>query len=128
MKVHHIGYAVKNMSQAKEKFLQLGYQEEQAAMCDEIRNVEILFLKNGELRVELIAPLEGKTPVDTILKKNGSIPYHICYVTEDLDKELNCLEREWRVVEQPMPAPALFHKRVAFLYNKEVGLIELLEE
>lgn len=134
MKVHHIGYAVKDICNAKKKFERLGFREEQSTVIDSLRNIEILFMVNEQERVELIAALEkvgggGKTPVDTVLKKNGPCPYHICYITEKIDEEINYMRKEgYLIIEQPKPAPALSNRRVAFLYHKDIGLIELMEE
>lgn len=128
MKVHHIGYAVKSIESAKEKFLELGYMEEGETIQDTIRNVSILFLTNGSNRVELVAPLQGNTPIDMVLKKNGPYPYHICYIAEHYEQEIAKLSSGWMLIEPLKEAPALNGKRVAFWFHKDIGLLEIMEE
>ena len=43
LKIHHIGYLVKKMEQAKKTFESLGYQVEQDTVYDHIRKVDICF-------------------------------------------------------------------------------------
>ena len=45
MKIHHIGYLVKNLSEARDTFIQLGYKMISDIIYDKMRKVEICFLK-----------------------------------------------------------------------------------
>lgn len=47
MKVHHIGYAVKNLEKAIDDFSSLGYRLVSDIVDDAIRNVRICFMENG---------------------------------------------------------------------------------
>lgn len=128
MKIHHIGYAVKNISESIYFFELLGFKKEKDIIEDYSRNVKILFLKNQEYRIELIEPLEENSPVDKILNKNGNIPYHICYETNNLDKDISVLtDKGFILIDTPKKAEAISNKNVCFLYNKNIGLLELLE-
>jgi len=129
MKVHHIGYAVINMVDALEQFKKLGF-EEGAIIYDESRNINICFIKNGENCVELIEIYDKnkKAPIDFVLKKNGSFPYHICYETEDIYKKIDEMKSDgWCLVDDVAPAIAIKNKKVAFLFNSKIGLVELLQ-
>lgn len=128
MKVHHIGYAVSDFNPAKDIFESLGYSIG-ACTRDEARNVMIAFAQNGNELIEIIAPLSAGSPVDSVLTKNGPTPYHICYVVNNLAGMVNDLRKKgWVMVSKPSPAPALDGHHVCFLYNKQIGLIELMEE
>jgi len=67
--------------------------------------------------------------VNRTLAAVGVSPYHICYTVADIELTVKELRRQQKfvLVAKPVPACALENKRVAFLYKKEVGLIELLE-
>lgn len=72
MKIHHIGYAVKSIEKSRKDFQALGYREEGNLVFDQKRNVAILFLTNGSVRVELVEagnPAEP-SPVDNWLKNS----------------------------------------------------------
>lgn len=127
MKVHHTGYAVKNIEKARESFQALGYRFGKRTE-DAARNVWVMFGENGDSRIELISPLSPGSPVDDILRKNGCMPYHICYETADLEKEAERLQRAgFRMIREPEPACALQGRRVAFFMSLSAGLIELVE-
>ena len=131
MNIHHIGYAVHNIDHAIKSFLSLGYSIGNKTI-DTNRKVIIVFVKNGNVKVELIAPLELGSPVEGVLEKNGPTPYHICYKVLNIDDAIKDLMKEgWIVLIKPAVAPAITENereaKVAFLYNKNVGLIELLE-
>ena len=129
MKVHHIGYAVSNISESLDVFLKLDYEIVQHAVKDEKRHVEIAFVRNDQFLVELISPLDSKSPIINYLNKIGNTPYHICYEVEDIDEKLNDLKKsKFRVVEKPSKAIAINNQRVAFMYNPKYGLLELLEK
>lgn len=127
MKVHHIGYAVKNIEDSVEYFKILGYEQVSSVVEDSIRNVKIVFLQNGTEKIELVAPDGENTPIDSTLKKSGSTPYHICYEVENIDETIVSLGKKWVLVRKPDVAPAINNQRVAFLLNNKIGLIELVE-
>lgn len=127
MKVHHTGYAVKNIEAARETFEALGYQFG-GRTEDVLRNVSIMFGENEGNRIELISPISAGSPVDDILRKNGCVPYHICYEAEDLEREAERLqEMGFYMIRKPEPACALQGRRVIFFMSLSVGLIELVE-
>lgn len=127
MKVHHIGYAVKRLDKAAELFEGLGYAAGEITE-DEARRVKILFMKNEHACVELVAPNGEPNSVDGVLNKNGPTPYHICYEVADMEEAVGKLkENGWMVVREAEAAPAIGGASVVFLYNRHIGMIELVE-
>lgn len=133
MKIHHIGYAVKDLKVAAVVFEQLGFTPGEIVR-DSGRNIRICFMSNSEQAppegcVELIAPDGPSNPVDGILKKAGPGPYHICYETSDMNTAISMLtkNRLFTLIQPPASAPAINGSLVAFLWNRTVGLIELVE-
>lgn len=128
LKIHHIGYLVKKMDAAISAFQHLGYTIHQDIVYDGIRKVHICFMEKDGYLVELVSPADSESVVAGLLKKYKNSPYHICYETQDLDKELTLLTAEgYTAIDTPMPAPALESRRVVFLMNPFLGMIELLE-
>ena len=98
-KLHHYGFATKSIKKSLIQFSKLGY-------------VPITL-----------------GPVSGILKKNGPTLYHICYEVYDLEKELKDLvAKRFVVLMKPTPAIAFNNRHISFLYNAQVGLIELLQK
>ncbi|WP_166789540.1 VOC family protein [Cryobacterium sp. TMS1-20-1] len=127
MKIHHVGYAVRDIASAGEKFRTLGF-EIGTTITDDIRKVAIAFARNGNYVVELIAPVDSNSPVDGILSKMGPTPYHLCFEVDDMNASLATFRKQGYVVASPpSPAPAINDSVVAFLYHSEIGLVELVE-
>ena len=127
--IHHVGYLVKNIEKSKTIFIELGYSVEQETIYDSWRDVDICFLIKDSYRIELVAPRSSASVVGSLRKRIGNSPYHICYEVEDLNKaiaEFSVLK--FVIWEDPHEAPAFGGKKVAFLINGQVGMIELLEK
>ena len=130
MKAHHIGYLVDDIHSAIDQFFQMGYTaQKEGVVRDKGRGILICFMENGTFLVELISPASDKSTVSGMLKKKGPGPYHVCYLSKNLDDDIKTLSQEgFLPITSPDPAPALQNRRVAFLFNKNVGIVELLEE
>ncbi len=128
MKIHHVGYLAKNLEKSQKRFLDLGYEVEREVKYDPIRRINISFLKNGDYRVELIQPMDSESPMYPLLKRFKNTPYHFCYETKDLDKAVSELSSNgYTVIQEPDIAPCIDDKRVVFLNNISMGIIELVE-
>lgn len=130
MKLHHIGYAVSSVFEASENMNKLGFNVVPGSLFDDKRrNVQLLFVSNGLCLVELIAPLDHKknSPVDVFLSKKMPGPYHFCYEVEDIEQAIyNLTKAGYSVIESVSTAEA-FESNVAFLFNRSIGIVELLE-
>ena len=128
MRIDHIGYAVKNIEKAKKSMEVLGFRFEDQ-VTDTDRNIYIAFGELDGYRVELVAPITTGSPVDVLLVKNGPTPYHICYKSNEIEADIERLQKNRYKVTIPLtPAVAFGGKRVVFLYSLSVGLIEIVEE
>ena len=128
MNIHHIGYAVKSIEKSKHEFLNMGYREEGSITHDDIREIDILFLVNGEYRIELVEPSSENAPIYNTLKKMGNTPYHICYCCENIEEQVEILEQQgYLTTSEILPAVAISGRKVCFLYKRNVGVIELVE-
>jgi methylmalonyl-CoA/ethylmalonyl-CoA epimerase len=128
MKIHHVGYLAKNISKTEKKFFELGYTVESPTAYDNIRQINIEFLVNGDYRVELIQPMSEESPMYPLLKRYKNSPYHFCYEVDDLDRAVADLSgKGYTVIQEPEIAPCIEGKRVAFLNNISMGIIELVE-
>ena len=126
---HHTGVATKDIEITSAFYKNIGYSQSQIVI-DEIQNVRICFLskKNSPL-VELVEPINDRSPVNEILKKNGNIPYHFCYEVDGMTEAILEMKKSGFIkIINPVPAKAFNNRLICFLYNKDVGLIELLEK
>lgn len=127
MKIHHIGYAVKDIYKAYESFKQLGYLKETDIIRDDKRKIYIQFLVKDGYKIELVSPAEKGSAVEKLLKR-GNTPYHICYEVLNMDMEIEEFEKNgYTLVENPETAPAIENRKVVFMFSIDMGLIELVE-
>lgn len=128
LNVHHIGYLVKKINEAAQQFQRLGYSMCRPVTYDDIRKINICFLEKNGYILELISPATDDSIVAGLMKRYKNSPYHICYETSDIDAALAQLTaQDYTAIDTPTPAPALDGRRVVFLTNPYLGMIELLE-
>lgn len=125
---HHIGIACRDIAKTQAFYLQMGYTAS-PIVEDPAQHVRISFLeKDGAPRLELLEPLDEQNPVSRTLATVGVTPYHICYEVQDIEAAIAELRgQRFLLVNGPVPACAMDNKRIAFLYQKNTGLIELVE-
>lgn len=129
MKIHHIGYLVKKMEKAKLLFIEMGFKVEQEMIYDDYREIDICFLNKEGYRIELVSPRNADSVVYGLRKKIGNSPYHICYEVDNLEESIKVLGKlRFVVCQEPHAAKALGNRKVAFLINSQMGMIELLEK
>ena len=97
---------------------------------DSIQHVRVCFLeKEGSPRLELLEPLDEQSPVARTLATAGVSPYHICYEVTDIAAAIETMRgQRFLLVNGPVPACAMDNKRIAFMFQKNTGLIELVEK
>ena len=127
-KFHHIGVAVKSIADTAAVYEAGGYKKSSVTF-DPIQNVNICWLqKEGMPMVELLEPVDETSPVNKTLEKMGVTPYHTCYIVDNLEDAAAQLRKQrYAMVSKPAEAVAIQGSRVAFFFNKNVGLIELVE-
>lgn len=129
MKIDHIGYAVKRIDRARSSFETIGFLFG-PEVDDTDRNVKIAFGEKDGYRIELVCPLDRKqeSPVDKYLSNMIGTPYHICYISDDFDYEIERLKKQgYKVIIEPQSAVAFGGKRVVFVMNLGFGLMEIVE-
>ncbi len=130
LKIHPFGVAVASISATKSAFEKAGYVLGET-IFDPLQDVKICFAeKPEEIPLELLEPASAASPITGTLQKSGGEPQicHVCYAVSDLENAILSLRKSaWILVKKPLPAVALGNAKVAFLYSKDAGLIELLE-
>ena len=128
MLFHHIGVATKDIDATAAVYERGGYKRS-VSILDPIQDVNICWLrKKGAPTIELISPVDEKSPVNKIIEKNGVSAYHCCYIVDNIeDSIVELRKQQYVIISKPVAAVAFKGSRVCFLFNKNVGLIELVE-
>lgn len=125
---HHIGIACHSIERTCPFYVAQGYTAA-PVVDDPVQLVRVCFLdKASAPRLELLEPLDDRSPVARTLSTAGVTPYHLCYEVADIEAAIVMLRHQrFLLVSGPVEAPAIDSRRVAFLFKKDTGLIELVE-
>lgn len=76
----------------------------------------------------MVASHSKDSVIANLQKRVGNSPYHICYEVDDILDAIDFFQDKNFVLFQELhEAVALGKRRVTFLYNRQIGMIELLE-
>ena len=88
--------------------------------------VNVQFFSFGNVRIELVQPLDESSSLFRMLKKNPGF-YHIGVFTDDIDAEIARLEDSGYKSVNKFISPAFGGRYCAFMFNTQMQLIELIE-
>lgn len=129
--LHHIGFVVASIAPAMEGFLRsLNASWDQNVFEDPAQKVRVAFLatRASEPQIELVEPLNDRSPVHKFLLEKGGGLHHFCYETNNLEAELKSFRsRQAILASPPVPAVAFDGRRIAWVLTREKLLVELLE-
>ena len=127
-RLHHIGFVVPTLDAGHSMFRALGFTVDTPEYNDPVQKVTVQFIRPGsEVLIELIAPVDEKSPVSRFLTQRGAGLHHLCYEVPDIDSASEYLRHEGSVVTcAPVGAVAFSGRRIAFHYWQR-QIVELLE-
>ena len=114
------------MPKAREKYLKEGYGVLNE-VHDEIFLADLCLLKKQDECIELVCTQNEKSTVYNICQNNEEKVYHKCYEVENIEESVCNLRNNGYIKISEIVPSKLLNGQVCFLYNKEEGLIELLE-
>jgi methylmalonyl-CoA/ethylmalonyl-CoA epimerase len=129
-KLDHIGIAVKDLDQAMKLYQEAFGIEPSIVYESSYTKAKIAFFPIGEVRVELIQPVNPDSVVGKFLEKKGEGIHHISYRVKDVDRSLAELERKGIQLIDKKSRQVRENERVAFLHPKSTNgvLVELIQE
>lgn len=121
--IDHIGIAVRDIQASIAEYSRnlLLEVEHRESLVD--RNVELVFLKLPNTRLELISPIESKSDdsLQAFLDKHGEGLHHICYAVPDIRAELTRLRDLGHTLLDEKPRQGAFGSEIAFIHPKSMG-------
>jgi methylmalonyl-CoA epimerase len=118
--IHHVGVAVDDLDEAVDTYRRLfGAEVEHRAAVAE-QGVEAASLRLGDGRVELVAALDGDTPVGRFLSSRGPGMHHVAYRVDDVREALDGLAHAGAELIDDEPRRGLFGLEVAFVHPDSV--------
>jgi acyl carrier protein len=126
--INHFGLATNNLDASLKDLLQIpGSRLLRGPGENQTQKVRFAFVDTGRGVIELLEPIGHDSPIKRLVATGGGV-YHICFEVDSIDilhDELSKSEGNW--VVSPTPDPAFDGRRIAFLMDKNLGLIEFVE-
>ena len=129
-KIEHLGIAVKDLEKSNELFAKLlgtaHYKIEEVAS----EGVKTSFFQVGETKIELLEATKPESSIAKFIEKKGEGIHHMAYDVEDIEAEIDRLEKEGFQIINESPKDGADNKRIVFLHPKTTNgvLVELCEE
>ena len=121
MKIHHIGYIVKNIEEYKKNLIIDKIEKE---IYDETQKANLALIKAQNIFIELIEPNSKESFTYNFLQKGGGY-HHLCYETsKEKAEELIRSKRMIKVLGW-VYAP-LLEGEVCFVYNRNREIVEFV--
>ena len=130
-KVNHIAIAVPDVKEAALKWQQaLNIKKSEIIVLKE-HGVKVVFLEFSNLKIELLEPLNKKSPISKFLEKNpkGGM-HHICFEVEKITETINSLKnKNINILGDGKPKIGAHDKPVVFIHPNDLSgtLVELEE-
>ena len=128
--LHHVAIVVDSIERAR-----AAYESAFGMRAGELEHVpdqgvNVLVLRAGAQRIELVEPAAEDSPVSRFLAQRGGGLHHLAYVVADLDRALAQLKQAGVRLIDEAPRPGAHGTRIAFVHPAATGgvLTELVEE
>ena len=128
-KIEHLGIAVRDLDAAEKIYTDLlgtpPYKREPVAS----EQVMTSFFQCGKSKIELLAATDPESTIAKYVEKRGEGLHHVAFAVDDIDSELQRLERlGYRKIVGPKDGAD--NKTIAFLHPKDTTgmLVELCQE
>lgn len=129
LNLDHVGIAVHDLDEAVE-----GYRSRYGVSplyreVVESQGVEEAMIPVGGSFVQLLAPIDGQSPVGRFLERRGEGVHHLAFLVADIDAALEHLKAEGANLVDETPRVGGRGARIAFVHPGDLTgtLIELVE-
>jgi methylmalonyl-CoA/ethylmalonyl-CoA epimerase len=129
-KLDNIGIAVKDLDQAMKLYREAFGIEPDLVYESSYTEAKIAFFPIGDVRIELIQPVNPESVVGRFLEKKGEGIHHVSYRVKDVDRSLAELEMKGVQLIDKKSRKVRENERVAFLHPKSTNgvLVELIQD
>lgn len=129
-KIEHLGIAVRDLSKAQEVFNLLLNKDSYKMESVDRENVNTLFYKLGESKIELLESTDKDGTISKFIDKRGEGFHHVAIAVDDIVTEMTRLKSAGFELLSEEPKPGADNKLICFLHPRSTGglLIELCQD
>ena len=130
LKFHHLGMATDNFKLSLNVLKKAGYKIDKVRLNKNYNVKNALCSSKNHPCIEVVSKVNGKSPIDSILKKNNCSIYHICYITKNLKKTLKKLQKsKIEVIKITNSYLSPFEGvNASFFFIKGLGIVEIMDK
>jgi 4-hydroxyphenylpyruvate dioxygenase-like putative hemolysin len=133
MKMNHLGFVSRDLGQAIEAFLKMGFTKVHEEPKHHLpKNMYVQRVQQSGLVVEIMAPADSSKPsfVSETLRATSQ-PFalqHVCYDVDDIHRTVDELMATGEyTVHEPITDGVFQKNKICFLRHKHIGLVEFFE-
>ncbi len=125
MKLHHIGYIVKDIEQFEKSLL---FEKKIKQLFDPVQNSQMALYSNfSDSYIELIQPLNEESFTYNFLQKQGNSYHHLCYEVADRDELMRVVaDQKLIAIKGPLPAILFDNREVWFYFSRNRQIVEFV--
>lgn len=129
-KIEHLGIAVKDLNKSNELFKKLLGEQSYKTEAVDSESVTTSFFKVGDQKIELLEASEPNSTIARFIERRGEGMHHLAFHVENIDEEIERLEKEGFEFVSKIPTKGADNKMVVFLHPKTTNgvLVELCQE
>ena len=129
-KIEHLGIAVKDLNKSNELFKKLLGEQSYKIEAVDSESVTTSFFKVGDQKIELLEASEPNSTIARFIERRGEGMHHLAFHVENIDEEIERLEKEGFEFVSKIPTKGADNKMVVFLHPKTTNgvLVELCQE
>jgi len=116
-RIHHVGVVVPNLEQAMALWRDLLGLRLTKSQTVQDQGVKAALLQAGASEIELLEPLSPDNGVGKFLARRGGGLHHVCFETEDIERELEGAKAKGIQLIDQKPRPGLAGM-ICFLHPK----------
>ncbi len=125
MKLHHIGYVVKDIEQYEKNLL---FEKKVIELFDPVQNSKMALYSNfNESYIELIQPLNEQSFTYNFLQKSGGGYHHLCYEIKSREELMKvAADQKLISIKGPIPAILFGNREVWFYFSRNKQIVEFV--
>lgn len=128
LEVHHISCLVSDIKTARKNYQDIEFKNVSEIVKIESQKVFVCFVEIGkDNKLELVQPFEDNHSLIKMLNNKINY-YHIAYSVNNIDSAIEKLCSKGAYLVNSFNSEAFKNNKCAFLYTKDMHLIELIQK
>ncbi|WP_404403668.1 methylmalonyl-CoA epimerase [Jeotgalibacillus malaysiensis] len=118
-KTDHIGVAVKSINETLPFYTEMLALTLLKQETVDSQGVKVAFLDAGNIKIELLEPLNAESPIAKFIEKKGEGIHHVAFGVENIDKRMDEFKTKGLVFTSETSKSGAGGAQVAFLHPKQ---------